>query len=169
MKHPFDRGFKWTLLSKATATPSRASLDHDTTSNLEDVQKTDKGPITTAGTYDSLDLRSEAQKLSPKCVEDNIADTLQVDGWRFGASAAAITAGVTALINLSVAVWLTACSGPGGDTGDSRVLAQIFKGSCDRAATMNTWSHLAINVVSTGLLAGSNYCSEFNEPAFPGT
>jgi len=25
---------------------------------------------------------------------------------------------------------------------------------------MNTWAHLAINMVSTGLLAGSNFCMQ---------
>lgn len=159
MKHPFDRGFKWTLLSKS----SKASLEDDNTSQIELTQQNVQGPIKTVATFDSSLFRSEAQRLSPKRLEDDVAEKLHVDGWRFGASAAAITAGVTAVINLSVAIWLTAASTSGGDTGDSKVIAQLFNGNCAKAATMNTWTHLAINIVSTGLLAGSNFCSEYSE------
>lgn len=160
MKHPFDRGFKWTLLSKS----SKASLEHDTASDIELTQQDGQDPIKAVATFDSSLFRSDAERLSPKRLEDDVAEKLQVDGWRFGASAAAITAGITAVLNLSVAIWLTAASTSGGDTGDSKVIAQLFNGNCAKAATMNTWTHLAINIVSTGLLAGSNFCSESSEP-----
>lgn len=161
MKKPFDRGFTWTLLPNKS---SKASLENDNASDIELTHRNDQGPIKTVATFDSFHFRSEAERLSPKRLEDDVAEKLQVDGWRFGASSAAITAGVTGVLNLSVAIWLTATSTSGGDTGDSKVIAELFNGNCARAATMNTWTHLAINIVSTGLLAGSNFCSESSEP-----
>jgi hypothetical protein len=161
MKNPFNRGFAWTQLYNK---PSTAALENDTAPDIELTQRNDQGPIKTVATFDSFYFRSEAERLSPKRLEDDVAEKVQVDGWRFGASAAAITAGVTAVLTLSVAIWLTATSTAGGDTGDSKVIAELFNGNCAKAATMNTWTHLAINVVSTGLLAGSNFCSESSEP-----
>lgn len=97
--------------------------------------------------------------LSPKGLEDEVMEKIQPDGWKFGASLAALTAGITAIINFVVAVYVTKLSASGGALS-SRVLIEMFHGDCGRTSTINTWSHLAINVVSTGLLAGSNFCMQ---------
>lgn len=79
--------------------------------------------------------------------------------WRLGASLAAATALLTALINLSVGAWATSLIRTSNPFSNG-ILVQIFHGDCKRASTMNTWAHLAINMISTGLLAGSNYCMQ---------
>ncbi|KEF58819.1 uncharacterized protein A1O9_03662 [Exophiala aquamarina CBS 119918] len=79
--------------------------------------------------------------------------------WRIGALLAASVAMLTALINLSVGAWATSLTRTSNPMS-SGILVEIFHGDCKRASTMNTWAHLAINVISTGLLAGSNYCMQ---------
>ena len=97
--------------------------------------------------------------VSPKQTEEAVRDALQIEGWRFGASAAAITATITMIINFSFGIYSSTLIGQDSEAS-SGILVELFHGSCDTAATMNTWSHLAINVVGTGLLAGSNYCMQ---------
>ena len=36
----------------------------------------------------------------------------------------------------------------------------VYWGSCSKTETKDTWVHLALNVVATGLLASSNYCMQ---------
>jgi len=75
-------------------------------------------------------------------------------GWRTGAFTAAGFALCSLLINVIAAVWLSRHP----DSGSK--LVQVFKGSCDTVARMDTWVHLAINALSTLLLGGSNYCMQ---------
>jgi len=75
-------------------------------------------------------------------------------GWRAGAYSAAGLASCSLLINVVAAVWLS--KHPDSDSN----LVEVFKGSCDTVATMDTWVHLAINALSTLLLGGSNYCMQ---------
>lgn len=73
------------------------------------------------------------------------------EGWRAGASIAAILALLSLLINFVVIVWL-------GSKGTS-ALVSVYEGSCSVVAQIDIWVHLVINIVSTLLLGGSNYCS----------
>ncbi len=73
-------------------------------------------------------------------------------GWRAGVT------GVTALvfsclaINISFLTWaLTTHNITGG-------IATLQQGSCKTSANLNTGIHLVINLLSTGMLSGSNYC-----------
>jgi hypothetical protein len=74
-------------------------------------------------------------------------------GWRTGALTAALLAAVSLLANLIIVIWLGAHG-----SGDS--LVELYNGDCGRVQTMDVWVHLAINVVSTLLLGGSNYCMQ---------
>ncbi|KAF4430476.1 hypothetical protein FACUT_8842 [Fusarium acutatum] len=45
----------------------------------------------------------------------------------------------------------------GRDAGDALGQSVLYKGSCDTTAKANLWIHLLINIVSTGILASSNF------------
>lgn len=78
--------------------------------------------------------------------------TIRFEGWRKGASTAAVLALFSMLINLAVAFWLAALRKSGA-------VVEVYNGSCDSVTKADVWVHLAINVLSTLLLGGSNFCS----------
>ena len=73
-------------------------------------------------------------------------------GWRTGAYSAAGLALCSLVVNVVAAIWLH--SHPDSDSN----LVEVFKGHCDTVARVDTWVHLIINILSTLLLAVSNYC-----------
>jgi hypothetical protein len=75
------------------------------------------------------------------------------EGWRAGALTAAAFALLSLLINLAVVIWL-------GTKERSGSLVPIYVGSCSTVNKADVWIHLAINVLSTLLLGGSNYCMQ---------
>ena len=160
MKSLFPGGFNWQHLSKPRVKAEVNSLDRDFPSDVELLRFDDPGPIAHTNTFSSLNPKSVAWQVSPKRAEDAVADKLQVDGWKFGASAAAITATVTVLVNVGFGIWASSLTGRNNELS-AGILVELYHGSCEKTSTMNTWSHLAINVISTALLAGSNYCSEY--------
>ncbi|ETN42231.1 uncharacterized protein HMPREF1541_04172 [Cyphellophora europaea CBS 101466] len=78
---------------------------------------------------------------------------VRFEGWRTGASTAATLALLSLLINFGVVMWL-GTKQPGG------ALVEVYHGSCGTVAKVDVWVHLAINVLSTLLLGGSNYCMQ---------
>ena len=73
-------------------------------------------------------------------------------GWRAGVTA--VTALVTSclLVNVAFLIWAQT---------SSRVvdgIATLQEGNCKQSANLNTGIHLVINLLSTGMLSGSNYC-----------
>ncbi|KAJ8109018.1 hypothetical protein OPT61_g7764 [Boeremia exigua] len=73
-------------------------------------------------------------------------------GWRFGVLNFAVWASIVFLINLVVTIW-----GSLAHKGDQRVL---YEGDCKRTKSLNSGLHLLINILSTILLSGSNYCMQ---------
>jgi hypothetical protein len=71
-------------------------------------------------------------------------------GWRFGALHFSLWAAVVFSINLIVTVW-------GSSVRSSGIL---LEGDCDHVEILNTGLHVLINVLSTILLSGSNYCMQ---------
>lgn len=74
-----------------------------------------------------------------------------------GAAFAALGAALTFVVNLGIAIW--ALNSRDVELGNT-VIGNLFHGDCKQAYQLNTWSHLAINVISTLLVAGSNYCMQ---------
>jgi hypothetical protein len=73
-------------------------------------------------------------------------------GWYSGAIVIATLFGIVFLVNLSLAIWATAAhSTPNG-------IGTFFEGHCGKTGSWSKWSHFAINVLSSVLLTGSNYC-----------
>ena len=71
-------------------------------------------------------------------------------GWRTGVTAGMITAFFVMLINTAVLCWVNA------RLQISNGVAIAFEGSCEEMSRISTWSHLAINVLSTLLLGANN-------------
>ncbi|KIV94260.1 hypothetical protein PV10_02043 [Exophiala mesophila] len=152
------RNFSRPGVSSATQSSYHPVEDTETAPEVTIVAAGFKSPSRENGIESPVISKSKLL-LSPKGVEDGVMNKIQPDGWKFGASLAALAAGITAIINFAVAVYVTKVSASGGALS-SRVLIEMFHGDCGRTSTINTWSHLAINVVSTGLLAGSNFCMQ---------
>lgn len=77
----------------------------------------------------------------------------QFHGWRAGALISSCIAALSLIINIAVVAWL-------GSRNDGLGVVEIFNGDCGKVQTMDIWVHLAINVISTLLLGGSNYCMQ---------
>ncbi|KPI43030.1 uncharacterized protein AB675_1873 [Cyphellophora attinorum] len=77
----------------------------------------------------------------------------QLRGWRLGAFLSAVTALFSLVVNAGVVIWLL-----GKGTGE--VLIPLYRGSCSQVAKVDILVHLAINILSTILLGGSNYCMQ---------
>lgn len=74
-------------------------------------------------------------------------------GWRFGFAVFAILMVSVLIINVIFTIWATSTYKPRAGIGTMRA------GSCKRIEIANTWLHLAINVLGTVMLSGSNYCA----------
>lgn len=71
-----------------------------------------------------------------------------------GALGVAIMATFVILINTAVLIWAVR------SFTFRHGIADVFAGNCGKVKNMNTWIHLAINLLSTMLLSGSNYCMQ---------
>ncbi|CAO2650076.1 Nn.00g013680.m01.CDS01 [Neocucurbitaria sp. VM-36] len=73
-------------------------------------------------------------------------------GWRFGVLNFAIWASVVFLINLIVTIW--------GSTATLTEKGVFLDGECAYIKKLNSGLHVLINILSTILLSGSNYCMQ---------
>lgn len=71
-------------------------------------------------------------------------------GWRTGVFVGMVTAFAVLLLNISTFIWVFASFELSSGT------ATIYEGPCDRTMKTSTWSHLAINIISTLLLSANN-------------
>lgn len=71
--------------------------------------------------------------------------------WRFGVLNFAGWSSLVFLINFIVTIWASATV---------RERGIFFEGDCDRAKRLNSGLHVLINILSTVLLSGSNYCMQ---------
>lgn len=76
----------------------------------------------------------------------------RLSGWRFGTLNFATWACLVFLINLIVTIW-----GSAAQRANRGVLSE---GDCERIKTLNSGIHILINILSTILLSGSNYCMQ---------
>ena len=75
-------------------------------------------------------------------------------GWRMGVVLNAGLVTVVLLINITVTAW--AYSSYSTESG----IGTFYQGSCEKTRRMNLWIHLAINLLSTAMLSGSNYTQQ---------
>lgn len=75
-------------------------------------------------------------------------------GWRLGVFHFACFAFIVLCINLSVTLWIVS------DFDQDGGVYQLIKGDCGQVKNMNRLIHIVINVFSSILLSGSNYCMQ---------
>lgn len=73
--------------------------------------------------------------------------------WRSGIAGFSILAVITLILNISALIWTATHL-------DDGHYATIVMGSYERISTLSARIHLGINILSTMLLAGSNYCMQ---------
>lgn len=73
-------------------------------------------------------------------------------GWRFGVLNFATWASVVFLINFIVTIW--------GSVAHRESQSVLSEGDCHDVKTLNSGIHILINILSTILLSGSNYCMQ---------
>jgi hypothetical protein len=73
-------------------------------------------------------------------------------GWRFGVLNFAIWTLLVGSLNLAITIW--------GTIASNENQGLLRAGDCDQIKRVNTGIHLLINVFSTVLLGGSNYCMQ---------
>jgi hypothetical protein len=73
-------------------------------------------------------------------------------GWRVGVLNFAVCASVVFTINLVVTIW--------GSVSHQKNQGVLNEGDCGRIKSLNSGLHILINVLSTILLSGSNYCMQ---------
>lgn len=76
----------------------------------------------------------------------------RLSGWRFGIFNFAVWAMIVFIINLVVTIW--------GTVSFKKSQGVLSTGECGRTKTLNSGLHVLINVLSTILLSGSNYCMQ---------
>jgi hypothetical protein len=77
-------------------------------------------------------------------------------GWRFGVLLSCIASFLLLTINATIVIYASHRFPVDKHTG----LGTIFEGSCKKTKRMDTVLHIGINIISTGLLAASNYTSQ---------
>ena len=70
--------------------------------------------------------------------------------WRFGVTGYAVVVIMTLFINIGLLVFV----------GFNKGIGTLLKGECSKITAYGTGAHLIINVLSTLLLSGSNYCMQ---------
>lgn len=123
-------------------------------------QSTTELHILTAQSHDDFDLNSsQADNFSDsKDQTSALAKRLssvrhhssRVTGWKPGVINFAVCACVVLIINLVVSIW-------GSATYKQKVLTE---GNCEQVKRLNSGLHVLINILSTILLSGSNYCMQ---------
>jgi len=76
----------------------------------------------------------------------------RLSGWRFGILNFGIWASIVFLVNLVVTIW--------GSVAHRNTEHVLHEGDCERIKTTNSGLHILINILSTILLSGSNYCMQ---------
>jgi hypothetical protein len=73
-------------------------------------------------------------------------------GWRAGVLYFALWSSLVFLINLVATIW--------GSSLSRSNRGVFYEGDCDRTKGLNSGFHVLINILSTVLLSGSNYCMQ---------
>lgn len=76
----------------------------------------------------------------------------RLSGWRFGILHFAVWALIVFIVNLVVTIW--------GTVSLKKSQGVLSTGECGRMKTLNSGLHVLINILSTILLSGSNYCMQ---------
>jgi hypothetical protein len=79
-----------------------------------------------------------------------------LSGWRIGALVSRIGGSLVFILNLGLTIWVW--RNPEYEINGT--IGTLLQGSCSKVRKLNVWFHLLVNVLSTLLLCGSNYCMQ---------
>jgi hypothetical protein len=77
-----------------------------------------------------------------------------LNGWKLGVCLGSAAAAIVLVANIAILAWIYSKFEANGGS------ATIYSGTLNKMRKISTWSHLAINILSTILLAASNNCME---------
>jgi len=138
-----------------------ALLDAGEVPHGEAILLSDFGKTQSSTEYLTANISREGYEPINPDIQDGLQrpSDFKVDGWRFGAMAAAASTSLVFLINLSVTIWVGVELSKVTSTGHSTILT-LHRSDCQDVERINTWVHFAINAVSGVLLSASNYCMQ---------
>lgn len=107
-----------------------------------------------AGTSD------QAESKRPKCATRSSYTSLttsrsiknRLTGWKSGALGFSVMAFIIFFLNLAVTIW--------GLSSHPSNHGVLFEGDCSLVKNYNTGLHVLINIISTVLVSGSNFCMQ---------
>ncbi|KAJ4311882.1 hypothetical protein N0V94_007729 [Neodidymelliopsis sp. IMI 364377] len=146
-----------TSVLHAFANPTRLFKRAAAYHHAPTVESTEMGRLTTCS---NDDLSAEQPKSrSEKATSTRTSKVASIQryrqrfsGWRFGVLNFAFCALAVFLVNLIATIW--------GSVTHKATEGVLSEGDCERIKTLNSGVHIVINVLSTILLSGSNYCMQ---------
>ncbi len=78
--------------------------------------------------------------------------TRRFSGWRGGTAAYTVLVAIVLLLNIVFTCWAAA------RFGTSKGIGTLYSGNCETTRRLSSGLHLLINVFSSAMLGGSNYC-----------
>jgi hypothetical protein len=95
-----------------------------------------------------------AYKSASESANDRTTSSRRFSGWRLRVFQALIAVGIVLCINIITLIVVPTVNGRDGG------VTTLFSGNCRKTKLLNSGIHVLINIFSTTLLAGSNYCMQ---------
>jgi hypothetical protein len=108
--------------------------------------------------WPKLDIHSQYKEAKTAFIQ-RLPTTIRTHliGWKFGVTAWAVAVIVTLFINIGFLVFAIV---QGSNRGFDKGIRTLLQGECSKITRYNIGAHLIINILSTLLLSGSNYCMQ---------
>lgn len=90
-------------------------------------------------------------------ISGSLKERIDLDGWRFTATMAVILATTVLILNMAAATYMFVLL---QNNGASSIIGPILTSSCAEVKRIDGIVHLFVNIASTMLLSGSNFCMQ---------
>ena len=108
--------------------------------------------------YELLEHRQAAIALLPEEIEGKRSSQNQTSGWQLGVLLMFILVSFVFLVNTVFLIVSVSKFGQQNGAG------YLYEGNCSTTRNMSVGIHIVINVLSTCMLSGSNYCMAVSAP-----
>jgi hypothetical protein len=111
-------------------------------------------------TFSRVDIHKKNEEATACCGIRHVIQLLptaiqtHLIGWKFGVTGWVVVVIMTLFINIGLSVFV------GYYRGFDKGIGTLLQGECSKITGYNIGAHLAINILSTLLLSGSNYCMQ---------
>ena len=108
-----------------------------------------------AATLSSMDINKKNKEANSNLIQrlPAVIRTYLI-GWKFGVTGWVVVVIMTLFINIGLSVFA------GYYRGFNKGIGTLVQGECSKITAYNIGAHLIINILSTLLLSGSNYCMQ---------